>query len=296
MKNRFHLGGVRAAALIAAIVIALSFSACAGPGGASDAPAKDEPVSEAGVGAEASAPAIATTPSAADAVTSAAADIVTSAADTSATAGTTSGAAGSGTAGQPPLSSGPAAGQDAAAKAEADGGSGDPAGGNDKDKGDTPKEPAKKDKPPKEPAKDKDDGKGDKPSGESKSKADDKPKPKTDETIAVTIAIDCLTLLGVDPELAAKISNEGVILAETEVTVATDAKVYDVLKACGVAFVGKAYISSVAGLSEGDGGPKAGWVYSVNDTFPSVGVTKYTVSNGDRVRFRYTIDGGKDVQ
>jgi hypothetical protein len=108
--------------------------------------------------------------------------------------------------------------------------------------------------------------------------------------------VDCLNLVGADPELAGKVSNNGVILAKKDVTVPAGASVLDVLKASGVAFVGKEYISSIAGLSEGDGGDMSGWMYSVGGTFPTVSVKTYEVGDGDHVRFRYTLDGGSDVK
>jgi hypothetical protein len=121
-------------------------------------------------------------------------------------------------------------------------------------------------------------------------------EPVGDGDITVSIAADCLTLLGSDPELARQVSNEGVILGQKNVTLKTDASVYDVIKASGIAFAGKTYISSIGGLSEGDGGGKSGWMYSVNGAYPPVGVTKYVVKNGDSVRFCYTLDGGNDVR
>jgi hypothetical protein len=140
--------------------------------------------------------------------------------------------------------------------------------------------------------------KSDKDKGdESKKKPAQKDEQKAEETetIAVSLSVDCLTLLAGDPALAERIAGGGIILPKKEVTVKAGSNVYDVLKASGVAFAGKAYISSIGGLSEGDGGGKSGWMYNVNGSYPSVGVTKYTVKSGDSVQFRYTVDGGKDV-
>jgi hypothetical protein len=119
---------------------------------------------------------------------------------------------------------------------------------------------------------------------------------EANDKITVTISIDCLTLLASDPDMAGQVSDEGVMLAEKGVEVASGANVYEVLRASGVSFVGEAYISSISGLSEGDGGARSGWMYSVNGVFPTVGVTKYVAGSGDHVRFRYTLDGGADVR
>lgn len=122
------------------------------------------------------------------------------------------------------------------------------------------------------------------------------PAKPVEETVAVSIAIDCKTLYAAHPDLAALVSKDGVICAKKDLTVKKGANVYDVLSASGVSFVGKAYISSVNGLSEGDGGGRSGWMYSVNGVFPGKGVLAYTVENGDVVAFRYTLNGGSDVK
>ncbi|MDR1292243.1 MAG: DUF4430 domain-containing protein [Clostridiales Family XIII bacterium] len=116
------------------------------------------------------------------------------------------------------------------------------------------------------------------------------------ERITVSIEIDCLTLFEHDPELAEQVSDDGVVLAETDVEIAGGGSVSDAIKASGVAFVGDTYISSIGGLSEMDAGAQSGWVYSVNGEFPIVGVTAYEMKDGDAVRFRYTLDGGLDVK
>jgi len=127
--------------------------------------------------------------------------------------------------------------------------------------------------------------------------SDKTPTPKpVDEKITVSVAVDCLTLYAADPDKAAMVSSNGIILAKKSVTVKKDASVYDVLKASGITFVGSAYVESINGLSERDGGSKSGWVYSVNGVFPGKGILKYTVKGNDAVAFRYTLDGGPDVK
>ncbi|GGF83952.1 hypothetical protein GCM10010912_31440 [Paenibacillus albidus] len=55
------------------------------------------------------------------------------------------------------------------------------------------------------------------------------------------------------------------------------------------------YVSSIAGLSEFDLGPLSGWMYSVNGIFPKVSAGAYTLSSGDVVAWRYTTNGGVDL-
>jgi hypothetical protein len=80
------------------------------------------------------------------------------------------------------------------------------------------------------------------------------------------------------------------------VTVASGAAVYDVFEkvmdAQGVTYTleGGSYIKTIDGLSEGDKGAKSGWMYKVNDTHPTVGITNYYVKSGDVIVFHFTDD------
>jgi hypothetical protein len=136
-------------------------------------------------------------------------------------------------------------------------------------------------------------------SGSKSAGTKDVEKPETvvvpEKTMVCTISIDCESLVAKDPQIADAVSKNGIILSTKSVTVKEGATAYDVLKACGVSFVGKTYISSVGGLSERDAGAKSGWLYSVNGKFPGVGITAYKVKNGDTVALRYTCNGGSDV-
>ena len=56
------------------------------------------------------------------------------------------------------------------------------------------------------------------------------------------------------------------------------------------------YIRGIHQLYEKDCGTQSGWMYSVNGVFPNYGVNKYTVKNGDDIKFRYTCNGfGEDL-
>lgn len=142
-------------------------------------------------------------------------------------------------------------------------------------------------------------GKSDKTTTPDKStdKPVDKPKPgdtkKPDPavTITVTISVECKTLLAKNPELAAKLSNNGIMLAPLSIKLKSGATPYDALKTGDIKFAGKYYISSIGGLSEFDVGPKSGWIYSVNGKFPPVGVTSYKLKDGDSITFHYTVTG-----
>ncbi|WP_422657726.1 S-layer homology domain-containing protein [Paenibacillus sp. EC2-1] len=58
---------------------------------------------------------------------------------------------------------------------------------------------------------------------------------------------------------------------------------------------GSVYVKSIAGDGEFDHGSGSGWMYSVNGSFPSYGASSYTLSDGDRLQWRYTKNLGADL-
>jgi cytoskeletal protein RodZ len=126
----------------------------------------------------------------------------------------------------------------------------------------------------------------------SKPTKDPKPKPAADDKITVTLSVDCKLLYDEDPDLANLFSDKGVMVEGKAVEVESGATVLDVLKASGISYThaGGTYISGISGLSEFDAGSTSGWCYSVNGAFPGLGVTKFTVKDGDKIAFRYAID------
>ncbi len=118
---------------------------------------------------------------------------------------------------------------------------------------------------------------------------------KSSGGIKCSISIDCQTLYKKDPELANKVSNRGTILGKKSVSLKKNSTAYDALKATGIGFSGKSYISQINGLSEKDGGKLSGWIYKVNGSVPSVSNDDYILKNGDNIQWRYTCNGGDDV-
>ncbi len=58
---------------------------------------------------------------------------------------------------------------------------------------------------------------------------------------------------------------------------------------------GSRYIEGINSLYEFDGGSNSGWVYFVNGSMPSHGCDLQTVSNGDDIRWYYTLNLGYDI-
>ncbi len=50
------------------------------------------------------------------------------------------------------------------------------------------------------------------------------------------------------------------------------------------------YISEIDGLAEFDNGANSGWLYQVNGSYPSFGISEQTLSEGDAIVFHYTDD------
>ncbi len=55
------------------------------------------------------------------------------------------------------------------------------------------------------------------------------------------------------------------------------------------------YIEGIHQIYEKDCGTQSGWMYSVNGTFPDVGSSSYTVSEGDVIVFTFTCNMGEDI-
>ncbi|MCR4435121.1 MAG: DUF4430 domain-containing protein [Clostridiales bacterium] len=104
-------------------------------------------------------------------------------------------------------------------------------------------------------------------------------------------------------------SQKGTILSSRTVALQAGDTPYSILvRALGNGRVTKKgsgsslYVSSIDGLAEFDRGPESGWMYSVNGINPNVSAGTYILSDGDVVRWYYTLtldgteDGGTGTQ
>lgn len=130
------------------------------------------------------------------------------------------------------------------------------------------------------------------------------PQPQTPQTITCKIAIDCSTAYDAGYDLAAQVSSSGTILGTMAVEMPADATVYDLLqKAAGqrgipVSKTGsgnKVYVISINSIGEGDCGGESGWMYSVNGAYVMKGCSAQKLKDGDVVKWRYTLNRGKDI-
>ena len=131
-----------------------------------------------------------------------------------------------------------------------------------------------------------------------------------DGKLTCTLEIRCDTLLGNLDKLtegkAALVPEDGILLPVTEVEFTGGNSVFDVfrqtLKNQKIHFeyvdasaYDSVYIEGIGNLYEFDCGPQSGWMYSVNGTYPGLGCSGYTLADGDRIVFSYTLNLGADL-
>ncbi|MBR5328911.1 MAG: DUF4430 domain-containing protein [Firmicutes bacterium] len=130
------------------------------------------------------------------------------------------------------------------------------------------------------------------------------------QTGTCTLLVECGTILDnmelLNQTKTALVPADGIIYAEREVTFYQGETVFDVLQREMInekihfeftnnPVYNSAYVEGIGNLYEFDCGSLSGWTYSVNGWFPNYGCSRYLLSDGDRIEWRYTCDLGKDV-
>ena len=131
-----------------------------------------------------------------------------------------------------------------------------------------------------------------------------------DGVLSCTLEVRCDTLLGnldrLSKEKAALVPEDGTLLACTEVEFTGGSTVFDVFRQVlrqekihfeyvDASAYDSVYIEGIGNLYEFDCGPQSGWMYSVNDVYPGLGCSGYTLADGDVIVFSYTCDLGADL-
>lgn len=133
----------------------------------------------------------------------------------------------------------------------------------------------------------------------------------SNKTYTCTFSIECSTILNnlgdLNPDKRELVPSDGVILPETTVTFYEGESVFDVLKrvckqydihmeASWTPVYNSAYIEGINNLYEFDCGELSGWMYRVNGWYPNYGSSRYQLTDGEKVEWRYTCtDLGKDI-
>ena len=127
---------------------------------------------------------------------------------------------------------------------------------------------------------------------------------------ACTFSIRCDTILDnldqLDPAKGDLVPADGVLLAETQVTLGEGDTPFSLLqeltRANGIHLessftpgTGSAYVEGIGNLYEFDCGPLSGWLFLVNGVSPSVSCSDYVLSDGDVVEWAFTCDMGADL-
>lgn len=118
------------------------------------------------------------------------------------------------------------------------------------------------------------------------------------ETVSAVISIRCDTIVGEADFIPA----DGVVLAETEITVPAGSTAYDQLIAAAKEYgllldkEANSYIRSINNMAELEYGSLSGWMYCVNGSFADVNCGEYVLQEGDYVEWLYTRDIGHDIE
>ncbi|MCD7809577.1 MAG: DUF4430 domain-containing protein [Erysipelotrichaceae bacterium] len=112
-----------------------------------------------------------------------------------------------------------------------------------------------------------------------------------DSTIYCTYTIDCSSILSHTDALESnyQVPSNGIIYSQT-MEIEDGDTVMSLLKRTGVSTdISLGYVKGIDGLYEFDCGSESGWTYSVNGVKPNVGASKYSVSDGDVIKWIYVV-------
>lgn len=131
-----------------------------------------------------------------------------------------------------------------------------------------------------------------------------------DGKLTCTLEVRCDMLLGkldqMAPEKAALVPENGILLETVELEFNGGESVFDVFRKVlreekihfeyvDASAYDSVYIEGIGNIYEFDCGPQSGWMFSVNDVYPGLGCSAYTLADGDVIVFSYTCDLGADL-
>lgn len=134
----------------------------------------------------------------------------------------------------------------------------------------------------------------------------------TADSDVVTLAITASALAShperLKPELTKYVPEDGLILKKKKYVLRQGDTVFDILQratrqeriqmeyqGANESAYKSIYIQGINYLYEFSAGERSGWMYRVNNEFPSVGVSRYPLKDGDSIELMYTTDLGKDI-
>lgn len=134
----------------------------------------------------------------------------------------------------------------------------------------------------------------------------------TEDSETITLQINSEAALfkksSIKKELHPYLANDGWILKPTQYVLRPNDTVFDIVQritryekiqfeyqGASENIYQSAYIQGINYLYEFSCGPLSGWMYAVNDNFPSVGVSQFKLKDGDQIALYYTCDLGRDL-
>ena len=131
-----------------------------------------------------------------------------------------------------------------------------------------------------------------------------------DDAMYCTLYITCASILDhmddFDSSKEDLLPSDGVIYKEKKVEFAKGDTVFDVLQRetksnkihmefTKTPIYKSNYIEGINNIYEFDCGPLSGWMYSVNGSFPQYGCSGYKLKNGDKIKWIYSCELGRDI-
>ena len=128
--------------------------------------------------------------------------------------------------------------------------------------------------------------------------------------LTCTFSIECTTILNnladLNEDKVDAVPSNGIIFPAQAVTFYEGESVYDVLQRicrenniqleCSwTPMYNSTYVEGIHNLYEFDCGSGSGWMYKVDGWYPNYGCSRYVLTNGETVEWRYTCDLGSDI-
>ncbi|MBR6003215.1 MAG: DUF4430 domain-containing protein, partial [Lachnospiraceae bacterium] len=128
--------------------------------------------------------------------------------------------------------------------------------------------------------------------------------------LTCTFSIECTTILNnlenLNEDKVDAVPSNGIIFPAQTVTFYEGESVYDVLQRicrenniqleCSwTPMYNSTYVEGIHNLYEFDCGSGSGWMYKVDGWYPNYGCSRYVLTNGETVEWRYTCDLGSDI-
>jgi hypothetical protein len=130
------------------------------------------------------------------------------------------------------------------------------------------------------------------------------------DTITCSVSVNCSNISNnidkIDRSKRSLVPSDGTIMPRVNVSLPVGATAFDALLAAtsqqgvhmeytGSAAAKTVYIEGIGNIYQFDCGSTSGWLYAINGSYKGVGMSAQTLSDGDAVELKYTLDLGTDL-